>query len=228
MPPVCQIFARRAAGTNQLLPIRACSPIRSLPRWETCSPRRPGSRFATRSAWETSSHCSGWRYSFTASVTAGWRCLRADEWSLRRSVQIVFETVLVAGRGEIARRDNPDTAPARGAVGGGVQRGRRRTPLTSVKRTRRSCSARPIPSQSYLDAARLIEAARRTGAQAVCTRATASCPSRQTSPSRCRKPAWSGSDRRPLPCAGWLTRLHCPADDDRGRCARRRWFGRCR
>jgi acetyl-CoA carboxylase biotin carboxylase subunit len=78
----------------------------------------------------------------------------------------VFETVLVAGRGEIARR---------------VIRTLRRLEVRSVAVYSEADRSLPYvaeadeavllgpadPSQSYLDAARLIEAARRTGAQAV-------------------------------------------------------------
>jgi acetyl-CoA carboxylase biotin carboxylase subunit len=78
----------------------------------------------------------------------------------------VFETVLVAGRGEIARR---------------VIRTLRRLEVRSVAVYSEADHALPYvaeadeavllgpadPSQSYLDGARLIEAARRTGAQAV-------------------------------------------------------------
>ena len=78
----------------------------------------------------------------------------------------MFETVLVAGRGEIARR---------------VIRTLRRLEVRSVAVYSEADQSLPYvaeadeavllgpadPSQSYLDAARLIEAARRTGAQAV-------------------------------------------------------------
>jgi len=80
---------------------------------------------------------------------------------------MTFHTVLVANRGEIAvrviRTLRSDGHPFRR----GVQRRRRRRPPMSRRPTSRSGSAPHPARQSYLNIEAVVEAARRTGAQAV-------------------------------------------------------------
>ena len=77
-----------------------------------------------------------------------------------------FSKVLVANRGEIAIRDLPRAARARDRLGRGLLGGRPRRAALALRR--RGVPARAGPAaESYLDVERILEAARRAGAEAI-------------------------------------------------------------
>ena len=79
----------------------------------------------------------------------------------------MFEKVLIANRGEIALRMARACRELGIKIGGDLLHRRRRVARSCASPTRPSASGRPTPGKSYLHIPSMIEAAQKTGADAI-------------------------------------------------------------
>ena len=106
-----------------------------------------------------------------------------------------FETVLVANRGEIARRSSGPCSGSGSAGGRRALRGRRRPALRAGGRRGRAIGPAP-PAQSYRDVDAVLEAAARTGRRPMHPGYGFLAENAEFARAGRGEPGWSGSARR--------------------------------